>query len=384
MITQSIIFHCNYLAADIGIPGVNQNTIANLLKCGDSDLVVYGSDYKNYYQFKWAEDGISIETREIGRSEMVAPTFAMFTGFDSVRKMIPEMIQWRRKGCHIGFWNWGYLTKQQSNCNWSSGMVPLWLKRCAIYVTRKLMEPLVDFYIVSSNAEREDSNIKSNQCLQMPMGRPQSAIFKECDAIDAVAVEYRDESLTYIGRGNWETKGVGNIVHYALSEKGKNQKFRFFISTKEAGFDERVRDHQASNMEWHDDVFGKDNLPWLQKSAAFITINVNPIQLRTPYESLYAGTPTVMYREGYMDGFKSILDALDLPDAVQIIEQEDIETGSFDVATLDTKDRIKLAEIMHEVLNAKEFSEWFGAWLKNPTGGASYYEHIKIKLLGGR
>lgn len=381
MITQSIIFHCNYLTANIGIPGVNQNTIANLLKYGDGSLAIYGSDYKKYYQFVWAEDGITIETREIEEADMLAPTFAMFTGFDSVRRMIPQMIQCRRKGCQIGFWNWGYLTKQQSNCNWSSGKVPLWVKRLAISVTRKIITPLVDNYIVSSNAEREDSNLNSNQCLLMPMGRPQSAICKECDAIDTAAVEYRDESLTYIGRGNWETKGVGNIVHYALSKKGKEQRFRFFISTKETGFDDQVRNHEASNIEWYDDVFGKDNLPWLQRSTAFMTINVNPIQLRTPYEALYAGTPIVMYREGYMDGFKSILDAQGLPDAVQIIEPEEIESASFEAATLDTKDRVKLAETMHVVLNAKEFSEWFAAWIKKPTGAASYYEHIKAKLL---
>lgn len=382
--TSSIIFHCNYLSANVGIPGINQSVIADLLNCGESSLIVYGSDYEKYYQFFWAEDGTRIETREVERANMVPPSFAMFTGFDSVQKMIPQMIQWRRQGCHIGFWNWGYLTKQQSNCNWNSGKVPLWVKRCAIYGTRKLMGPLVDFYIVSSNAEKEDSNIKTNQCLQMPMGRPQSAIFKECDTIDAAAVEYLDEGLTYIGRGNWETKGVSNLVHYARSEKGKGQRFRFFISTKEAGFDERVSQHKASNIEWYDDVFGKDNLPWLQKSAAFITVNFNPVQIRTPYESLYSGTPIVMYREGYMDGFKSILDAMDLPDAVQIIEPVEIETGSLQVATLDTNDRLKLAETMRVVLNAKEFSEWFSAWLRNPQGGASYYEHIKTRLLGGK
>jgi len=94
----SVIFHCNYLSANIGIPGVNQSVIADLLKYGDSSLSVYGSDYKNYYQFMWAEDGITIETREIDRADMVAPTFAMFTGFDSVRRMFSEMIQWRQKG----------------------------------------------------------------------------------------------------------------------------------------------------------------------------------------------------------------------------------------------------------------------------------------------
>ena len=379
----SVIFHCNYLSANIGIPGVNQSVIADLLKYGDSSLSVYGSDYKNYYQFMWAEDGITIETREIDRADMVAPTFAMFTGFDSVRRMFSEMIQWRQKGCHIGFWNWGYLTKQQSNGSWSTGKVPLWLKRCAIFVTRKMMAPLVDYYVVAGNSEREDSNLNSSQCLLMPMGRPQSAICRECDTIDAAAVEYRDESLTYIGRGNWETKGVGNIVHYALSEKGENQRFRFFISSKQEGFDDQVHAHEASNMEWYDDVFGKDNLPWLQKSKAFMTINVNPIQLRTPYEALYAGTPIVMYREGYMDGFKSILDAQGLHDAVQIIEPEEIESASFEAAPLIAKDRVKLAETMHVVLNAKEFSEWFAAWLKNPTGSASYYEHIQTKLLAG-
>lgn len=113
-------------------------------------------------------------------------------------------------------------------------------------------------------------------------------------------------------------------------------------------------------------------------------INFNPIQLRTPYEALYAGTPVVMFRKGYMDGFKSILDSRNLTDAVQIIGAEEFETMSFDVATLDAKDRAKLAETMHVVLNAREFSEWFGAWLKKPTAPASYNEHIKTKLLGNQ
>jgi hypothetical protein len=380
----SIIFHCNYLSANIGIPGVKQSVIADLLKYGDSSLAVYGSDYKNYYQFLWADDGITIETRQIEKIDLIAPTFAMFTGFDSVRRMIPKMIQSRRKGVHIGFWNWGYLCKQQSSGSWSSGKFPLWLKRCAIFVTRNMIAPLVDYYVVAGNSEREDSNLPSSQCLIMPMSRPQSAILTECDAIEPDTVQYSNESLTYIGRGSWKSKGVSSIVYYALSEKGKNQRFRFFISTKETGFDDNVRKHAASNMEWYDDVFGKDNLPWLQKSAAFITVNYNPIQLRAPYEALYAGTPTVMFREGYMDGIKSVLDSHNLVDAVQIIEPEEIESASFEVATLNAKDRVKLAEITQKVYSAKEFSEWFAAWLKNPTGSASYYEHIQTKLLAGK
>ncbi|MDA7880824.1 hypothetical protein N9A94_00785 [Akkermansiaceae bacterium] len=54
---KTVIFHCNYLSANVGVPGVYQALIADLTKAMGADLTVYGSDYKKYYSFTWKGGG---------------------------------------------------------------------------------------------------------------------------------------------------------------------------------------------------------------------------------------------------------------------------------------------------------------------------------------
>jgi 5,10-methylene-tetrahydrofolate dehydrogenase/methenyl tetrahydrofolate cyclohydrolase len=55
----------------------------------------------------------------------------------------------------------------------------------------------------------------------------------------------------------------------------------------------------------------------------------------------------------------------------KLLKQKNSRTMLFDVATLNLKDRTKLAEIIQVVLDAKEFIQWFGVWLQKLTLPAS-------------
>ncbi|MDA7880823.1 hypothetical protein N9A94_00780 [Akkermansiaceae bacterium] len=306
----------------------------------------------------------------------------VFSGFDALPNILKEILRWRvRCGATAVFWCWGYHTKQQCQGKFERGKTPLWAKKIATKIKRYTLKPFLKYYIVFGEAEIEDSKLNKERCLQMPMGRPQSAIMDACDSLIGELDDFKNESLSYIGRGNWNSKGIGKIVAYSNSENGFRWLYRFFVSAKESGFEEQVKRNEGPRLEWYYDVRGDGNLPWLRKSGAFLTINRNPTQIRTPYEALYSGTPIVMCREGMMDGFHLILEPLGLGDAVQTVTAQEFDDMSFSVRTLSSTQRAVVAETMKFTLDADRFARWLGEWLQKPVNGRSYYQEIKNTLV---
>jgi hypothetical protein len=375
-----IIFYCNYISANLGAPGVYQAAIADITKYTKSGVDVFGSDYKCYYRFKWSGDKEEIEVIEIKETELGDPSLVVFSGFDPYRWTLLKMLSWRRKGCAVAFWTWGYHTKQQSSGNWEHGRVPKWLKRVATEFKKYSLAPMIDYYLVWGKSEIADSRLDPRKCVELPMGRPQSAILKECDDIAANIEEFKNDSINYIGRGRWSAKGIDSIVKYAHSENGKKWQFNFFISSKEEGFNEKIESNKLPNIQWYFDVLGKDNVPWLRSGATFITLNKNPTQIRLAFEALYAGTPIVVCREAFMEGVMEILACEGLEKAVQIVSDTELEEMSFEILPMKASDRMRVMKCMSVVLSAEEFGQWFGSWLKAPSAPASYYDHISKKI----
>ncbi|MCP5536762.1 MAG: glycosyltransferase [Akkermansiaceae bacterium] len=380
---KNIIIYCNHISANVGVPGVNQALISDINIYSQSNHTVIGSDYNNYYRFNWSEDRSVISMDMIVDHRDLDASMVIFSGFDPLRWVLPKMLKWKTRNCIIACWTWGFFTKQQSLGNWEKGKVPGWIKRIAIFTKKYAIGPFVDYYLVSGEAEMRDSKLCSQKCVQMPMGRPQSAILDGCDEVDFSQVYFAEESLNYLGRGRWYEKGIADIVRYASTRNGKKWKYRFFISSRDAEFDEEVERHKFPNVEWFFDVFGKENIPWFFKCAAFITISRNPVQTRSSYEALYSGTPIVVLREGFMDGFKETLDANGLVGAIRVVSEEEYETFSFKIGVMDHESRSKLACVMKTILDAQKFGKWFGDWLDEPVAPASYYQHISQVLRSG-
>ncbi len=376
-----VIFYCNYISANIGVPGVNQALLADLVKCYGSNSEIYGSDYQSFYKFSWSDDMSSIDVEKVAELDVDMPSMVVFSGFDPYRWTLPKILKWKMKGCHVGFWTWGYHTKQQCEGNWENGKIPNWLKKIATNIKKHTLAPLIDYYLVSGNFEIIDSGLNPAKCIKMPMGRPQSKILDACDKAQGTQVDYGCESVNYIGRGRWYAKGIDNIVKYASSRIGTTTTFRLYISSMEEGFEEKAQSCKSDNVEWYYDTFGSDNLIWLQKCKAFITVNKNPTMIRATYESLYSGTPIVVLREAYMDGFKELLDIVGLSGSILILGDEELTDCSFTIPVMDSECRSKLAESMQILLDSSEFSQWFGSWLKAPSAPVSYYDHISKRLL---
>ena len=376
---KSVLFYCNHIHANLGVPGVYQALISDLSGYGNEDLTVYGSDYHKFYSFRWSKDG-SIKKTEVSPANLRNPDTVVFSAFDPLRFMLPAALKWKIAKSTICFWSWGYHTRQQCQGNWEGGKAPLWAKKIATKVKRFGMAPLVSHYFVSGKAEREDSGLPEAKCLQMPMGRPQSAILDAADETPPQETSFSNEILSYIGRGVWESKGVRNIVEYSKSPNGRAWEYHFLVSAQENGFHERIKETQAENLHWNFEVRGAGNLPWLQKSAAFLTINLNPTQIRTPYEALYAGTPIVVCRECYMDGFAEVFRTQGLPDCVQIVSREDLVSKAFEIVVIAEEDRRKQMKIMRKVLDRDYFSKWLSTWLMEPKTPASYYSAVAASL----
>lgn len=381
---MTVIFYCYPLLVNIGVPGVNQSMIANMRKYGNKDIRVIASNFRSYYDFEWTEEGKEIKVTELNEDQLDTPQLVVFSGFDSYLKVTKNLLKWKMKGCSVAFWTWGFFTRQQSMSNWENGKTPKWLKWGAIKFKKLTLGPLIDYYLVSGEHEQQDSKLDSAKCVEMPMGRPQSAILDFFDNKESEIIDYRNESLNYLGRGKWLAKGLADIVKYANTDIGKTWIYRFFISSKDSDFDEQVAKNKADHIQWYFDVFGEDNLQWLYRSAAVIAPSRNPVQTRVAYEALYTGAPLVVLREGFMDGFKYIFDQQKLENAVQIIQASEFEECVFNIDTMCRDDRQKIAEVAKVVLSPKVFCEWLSVWLLNSDKNKNYYRYVNEKIEDGK
>ena len=131
-------------------------------------------------------------------------------------------------------------------------------------------------------------------------------------------------------------------------------------------------------MKFDTEERGRDLISAIARTGAFITLNLNPVQLRSLYEALALGCPIVVLRTAFMDELKNLTKKLGVPNAVQIVTLDELNSGSKNVRELTNEDSEALRLISSEFLDSQKFGEWFGRWVMSPKAPASYYEEVDI------
>ena len=377
---KKAVFYSDSIHASIGVMGVQQSFIADLVAYFGKEESVLGCDYQSYYEIKWAPDErIPIVTKLEGiQFGEITPEIAFFTPWGPYQKILPEFIRLKWKGSSIAFQTWGFFAKQQCWENWEGGTKPLWLKKVATKTIQLLIRPFVDFYFVSGGVEVEDSNLNPERCVKISYGRPLSQIIENRESIDWSKVKVDPNKRVYVGRGAWIRKGLCNIVDYAKSEVGKQDSFDFHLSSPDRDLHEKIMNHGADDdrFYWDTEKRGGEILLPIASAGAFITLNSNPVQLRSLYEALSLGCPIVVFRPSFMDEVGSLAKRFGIHDAVQVVTLEGLKEGSEKIHVLKSSESARLRLVLDKLLDAGCFGTWFGQWVENPKAPDSYYETI--------
>lgn len=379
------VFYSNYIHSSAGVMGVQQSFIADLVTHFGDARSVLGCDYHSYYEIQWEEVERKPIVKKLDGVKFgdVTPEVAFFCPWGPYQKIFPEFVRLKRKGSVIAFQTWGFFAKQQYWQNWEGGTRPLWLKKLATKAIQLLIKPFADFYFVSGGAEIEDSNLNLKKCVKISYGRPLSQIIEEKESFDWSGVKVDPKKRIYVGRGAWSRKGLCNIIAYATSEVGSQDHFDFYLSSPDTDLNKKIEESvaQSDRFYWDMDKRGAELLEPIASAGAFITLNSNPVQLRSLYEALFLGCPIVVLRPAFMDELQILTVRSGIPNAVQIVTQQGLEGGGDVIQALTQKESAQLRLLLDQLLDERRFGNWLGQWIESPESPTSYYESLDEKAV---
>jgi hypothetical protein len=371
-----VVFSYNNISKPGGIPRVLKRLISDFGNYGDGSVRFLAHDLNSYYQVQPGKDAGVDQLLPHPRPDSGEILLHVILPWGPYHRIITKMLQARLSGRKLVIWPWGLFCRQQVAANWNGGHTPLWIKRLVVGLVKFVSLRLADGFFVFSHSEIEDSNLDSDKCIILMMGRPATNLMASETINNTENSGYSNDLISYIGRGLWKEKGIDTIVNLAATDFGAPRKFHFFISSKSADFDWHQSKTNASNLIWRTDVMGADLLPWLLRSSAFITVNGNPAPLQAVYEALYTGTPVIVRREAMMDGFRFVFESLGFPDVVHVVTEDDLTTGNIRSPDLTPGERAQIARISRRIMDPTGFSAWFHGWVSAPQFPANYYASV--------
>lgn len=376
---SATVFYYNNIAGDVGMPGVTKKLVADLSAVPGA--VFFGCDFTTFFKIRANGSGgfemVPVSPAEVGRI-----SHGVFVAWNPPLRQLATMLRLRAGGARITCWTCGFFAKQQAETNWENGRAPLWLKRWFIAIMRMICLQVVDHFLVSGRAEAEDSRLPATKCVAGCFGRVKSAVMDALDASGAAPQPGVSNRIVFVGRGLWTKKGIGQVVRWARTAAGAAWRFVFLLTSRDARIEQEIASEQGGACEWRDDVMGAAMIPWLEEAAAVVSFSANPTQLRGLYEALYAGTPIIVSREAFMDGFREMFGAVGLEDAVQIVSREVIESGEVRLLPLAVEQRVRLGRCMRIALSPTVYADWLRDWCRAPQSPASFYEHAASLLAG--
>ncbi len=374
---SATVFYYNNIVGEGGMPGVTKKLVADLAAAPGSAF--FGSDLRSLFRIEPDGHGV-IRLSPVEPVEVGPIGHGVFVAWNPPLRQLQTMFRLKRQGARISCWTCGFFARQQFETHWENGKTPLWLKRAFIAAMRLVLRPLVNHFLVAGPAEIEDSGLAPGKCVAGCFGRVKSAVMDTLDGMPEPPRGGPSNRIVFAGRGLWFKKGIGQVMTWARSTNGAAWRFVFLLTSRDARTEQEVREAACETCEWRDDVTGAAMIPWLIDSAAAVSFSSNPTQLRGLYESLYAGTPIVVSREAFMDGFREMLGGVGLAEAVQIFGRGEIERGEIGFRPLDAGQRALLARCMRIALSPTCYTDWLRDWCVAPQAPASFYEHAAGRI----
>ena len=377
---RTIHIYCSNISAHIGIMGVIQNAVADALKYGNEEIDVIGGDYSKYYRFEWdtsEEQIVTTNVDEIGKPDMV-----LFMPWGKYRQILPLMLRSKLAGAKVGIWAFGFFAWQQNICNWQGGKTPIFLKKILTKVIKMATKPIVNFYLMAGNEEIKSSRLPAEKCVKITFGVPQSKLLDAARKCQLQVTASDKKNIIYFGRGQWIEKGVSNIVNYSKSNLGSDFNYEFFFSKRDEQCDSIKEGENDTNLQRIENVNGAELLPYIKRSVALFTLNQNPIQLRSLYETLSAGCKVVVMKEAFMDEIKKLLEKHGAGESVMIVDAEQVEDLSYEVKASSDESVQKTIEVMQVLLDRENFGKWFASWLSKPNQNQDYYHYTHNAIIG--
>ncbi|MGJ8696846.1 MAG: hypothetical protein ACSHYF_11035 [Verrucomicrobiaceae bacterium] len=378
-----LIVHCPNIDQTIGIMGVYQAMLADLNTSAESGDVYLGFDYKDYYHFTWSDSTRSeiVALKKSPRAEGVRSkaTCSLFLPWSTPWSLLINVCRAVWRGERVVIPTWGFFSSQQYETSWERGRVPLFVKRAYLRTMKWFFSKVASHYYTFGDADIEHSNLPEEKCVKGTMGVPISPVLSYDGDLSQVQ---RTGHIIYVGRGSWEKKGIKNIIDYGLSEAGCGEVFKFYVSSPEKGFRERI---EAMNLPRERFFFdyesrGSDLVNSWAGAKALVTLNQNPIPVRTAYESLSLGVPVIVYREGCMDMFQKVLSRVGIEDAVQIVSQGDLMNGVVHPKGLTPDESARLRKVSKSLFDPEVHAKWLSSWISDESSNSDYLSFAEESL----